>query len=104
MLRDIILVLATQGLQKLLDEDDTLDSIDKLVENFSYPLTKAGICIERIHNEFENMLQYGCRYIALSTLEYHAVWWRLFHTPVASEWFNALTLVQLLFSLPLQME
>ena len=99
MLRDIILVLATQGWQKLLDEDDTLDTIDRLVEHFSYPLTKAGICIEKIHSEFESMLQYGCQYIALSTLEYRAVWW-LFHAPVASEWLNALTLVELLFSLP----
>ena len=100
MLRDIILVLATQGWQKLLDEDNTLDAIDRLVEHFSYPLTNAGICIEKIHSEFESMLQYGCQYIALSTLEYRAVWWRLFHAPVASEWLNALTLVELLFSLP----
>ena len=100
MLRDIILVLATQGWQKLLDEDDRLDSVDRLVEHFSYPLTRAGICIDSIHSEFESMLQYGCQYIALSTLEYRAVWWRLFHAPAASEWLNALTLVQLLFSLP----
>ena len=100
MLRDIILVLATQGWEKLVDEDDTLDTIDRLVEHFSYPLTKAGICIEKIHSEFESMLKYGCQYFALSTLEFLVVWWRLFNAPVASEWLNALTLVELLFSLP----
>ena len=36
----------------------------------------------------------------LSTLEYRAVWWRFFHAPSASEWANALVLIQLLFSLP----
>ena len=34
MLRDIILILATQGWQKLLDENDNLDAIDRLVEHF----------------------------------------------------------------------
>ena len=33
-------------------------------------------------------------------MDYHAVWWRLFHAPTASEWSNVLTFVQLLFSLP----
>jgi len=46
------------------------------------------------------MLEYACQYISLSTLEYRAVWWRLFHAPVSPEWGNVLTLVELLFSLP----
>lgn len=45
------------------------------------------------------MLEYACQYISLSTLEYTAVRWRLFHTPVSPEWGNALTLVELLISL-----
>lgn len=100
MLRDIIFVLATQGWQKLLDEGDTLEAIDRLVEHFSIPLKKANVCTEEIHNEFESTMQYACQYISVSTLEYRAVWWRLFHAPVASEWLNVLTLVELLFSLP----
>lgn len=31
---------------------------------------------------------------------YRAVWWRLFHAPNAEEWFNCLTLVRLLLTLP----
>ena len=38
--------------------------------------------------------------ISLSTLEYQTVWWRIFHAPVSSEWPNALTLFELLFSFP----
>lgn len=100
LLRDIIFVLATQGWQKLLDESDPLEAIDRLVEHFSIPLQKANVCTEQIHGEFESALQYACQYISLSTMEYRAVWWRLFHAPVASEWFNVLALVELLFSLP----
>ena len=100
MLRDVILILATQGWQKLLDENDNLNAIDRLVEHFSIPLVKANVCLETIHSEFEGILDYGCQYISLSTLEYRAVWWRVFHAPVSSEWPNALAFIELLFSLP----
>ena len=43
---------------------------------------------------------YATKYISLSTLDYRAVWWRLFHSPDASEWVNILILIELLFSLP----
>ena len=100
MLRDVILVLATQGWEKLHQESDNLDAIDRLVTHFSFPLLKANAEAEAIRNEFESILEYACQYISLSTFEYRAVWWRLFHAPVSTEWVNALTLVELLFSLP----
>ena len=31
---------------------------------------------------------------------YQAVWWRLFHAPNATEWYNCLTLARLLLTLP----
>ena len=46
------------------------------------------------------MLLYATQFISLSTLEYQAVWWRIFHAPNALEWSNILTPVQLLFTLP----
>lgn len=84
----------------MLDESDPLEAVDRLVEHFLIPLTKADVCTEEIHGEFESALQYACQYISLSTMEYRAVWWCLFHAPVASEWLNALALVEVLFSLP----
>ena len=42
----------------------------------------------------------SCSNSSLSTLEYCSVWWRLFNSLSASEWSNALALVQLLLSLP----
>ena len=46
------------------------------------------------------MMEYAVQYIALSTLDYHAVWWRLFHAPNHAEWSNVLILTELVFSLP----
>ena len=39
-------------------------------------------------------------FISVATLDYRGVWWRTFNAPTSSEWPNALTLVELLFSLP----
>ena len=99
-LRDIIFVLASQGWQKAVDENDSLKAIDRLVQQFSIPLESAGADIGEIHSEFEAVMQYATMYISLSTFDYRAVWWRLFHAPCASEWVNILILAELLLSLP----
>ena len=39
-------------------------------------------------------------YMLYSNMKYRSVWWRLFHAPNSLEWFNVLSLVNLLFSLP----
>ena len=77
-----------------------LHCIDRLVERFSIPLQGAQVDVSKIKEEFESLLQYAVQFISLATMDYHAVWWRIFHAPTASEWSNVLILVQLLFSLP----
>ena len=46
------------------------------------------------------MLLYATQFISLSSTNYQAVWWKLFHSPDASDWMNALKLARFLFSLP----
>ena len=55
--------------------------------------------LSTVKEEFKSLLQYAVQFISLATIEYCAVWWRIFHSPSASEWSNILVLVQLLFSL-----
>ena len=38
--------------------------------------------------------------IATPSLDYHSVWWRLFHAPTSAEWSNVLILAKVLLSLP----
>ena len=71
-----------------------------LAQQFAIPLQSADADVEEMHAEFEAILQYVCQYVSLSTLSYQAVCWHLFHAPVATEWINILTLVELPFSLP----
>ena len=100
LMRDIIFMLSLHGWDKLLEEDDDLTAIDRLVERFSTPLQGAEVNTGVIKEEFAGMIEYAVQYIAIASLEYHSVWWRLFHAPNSAEWSNVLVLAELLFSLP----
>ena len=102
VMRDIISVLATQGWEKIVEEHDLLECIDRLVMivNFTVPLQRAQADCSKITEEFQSLLQYAVHFISLSTLDYRAVWWRLFNAPSSSQWSNVLIQVELLLSLP----
>ena len=100
LMRDIIIVLSSHGWEKLLEEENDLAPIDRLVERFSIPLQGARADINLIKTEFGGMIEYAVQYIATTSLNYHFVWWRLFHAPNSAEWSNALILAKLLLSLP----
>ena len=72
----------------------------RLGKRFQIPLESEGVDIERLPEEFQEMVLHATQFISLSTMGYRGVWWRLFHTPNASEWTNCLTLARLLFTLP----
>ena len=100
VIRDIISILATQGWQKIVEEDISLESVDRLVTRFTVPLEGAQANCGKIKEEMKSLLQYAVHFISLSTLDNRAVWWRIFNAPSSSEWTNALILVELLLSLP----
>ena len=56
--------------------------------------------LDRLPEEFCEMVLHATQFFSLSTMGYQAVWWRLFHAPNAEEWLNCLTLVRLLLTLP----
>jgi len=102
LMRDIIFMLSSHGWEKLIEEGNDIDmsAIDRLVNRFTAPLEGAQADPDVIKAEFSDMIAYAVQYIALSSLDYHSVWWRLFHAPNSAEWSNVLVLAELLFSLP----
>lgn len=107
--RDVILFLATQGWQKLADEENEAGSestpsytqaIARLTSKFKVPLESAGAVVANVGDEFSDLLQYAIQFISLSSTSYHVVWWKLFHSPNASDWTSVLILARLLFTLP----
>ncbi len=99
VMRDIIFLLSSHGWEKLVEEGD-MTAINRLVDRFSAPLQAAQADTDAIKMEFSDMIAYAVQYIALSSLDYHSVWWQLFHAPNSAEWANVLILAELLFSLP----
>ena len=105
LIRDIIVILETQGWQKMVDEEengesDPREAVDRLAVRFEKPLEAAGVVVTELRQEFKEMLEHSIQFISLSTICYQEVWWRLFHAPGATRWSNILTLAELLFSLP----
>ena len=81
--------LATQGWQKILDDQhgenetdpvatEAETPIQRLGRRFKIPLEAAGVDTEQLQEEFTEVLVYATQFISLSTM---AVWWRLFHAP-----------------------
>ena len=46
------------------------------------------------------MIKFACEFIAIHTLHYQSVRWRLFNSPQKKDWGSVLVLAELLFSLP----
>ena len=70
------------------------------VERFATPLHGTHADTSAMKAEFTIMTEYAVQYIALSTLDYHSVWWRLFNAPNSAEWGNVLIPANLLLCLP----
>ena len=79
-----------------------MEGINRLTERFAIPLqaTCTAADVGQIAYESDPVVHYAIQFISLSTLNYRAVWWRIFHSPSAGEWCNLLILVKILFSLP----
>ena len=94
LIRDVIFVLATQGWEKVLDvgddsgdenSDPPMEAIVRLGVRFKHPLESNGV-IEQLKDEFHDMITYANQFISLATMDYQAVWWRVYHAPNASSW------------------
>ena len=100
LMRDIIVILSSHGWEKLIDEHNDMAAIDRLVERFASPLEGTQADTDVMKSEFTDMIGYAVEFISLSALDYHSVWWRLFHALNSADWSNLLVLAELLFSLP----
>ena len=75
MIRDVILVLACQGWEKILNDDyesteatQATQAVIRLGSRFQVSLTSAGVEIEPLHEEFLEMISYADQFISIATL------------------------------------
>ena len=102
LLTDTLTVLATQGWQKLRDvtESSVNTPLQRLCTRFEVPLQKAQVDIAMLEEEWENITEYAKHYLNLVQEDYRTIWWKLFNSVDSKKWTNILSLVELLFCLP----
>jgi len=65
-MRDILLVLNTQGWEKLRNEEHDLQELLWLISRFKIPLEGADADTEEIYTEFKEMMEWAVNFISLS--------------------------------------
>ena len=74
---------------KLVKEEDDLEAIDRLIEQFAFPLQGAQADTYVIKMEFGNMIEYAVQYSTLpSLLLITTLCGGDFHAPNSAEWSN----------------
>lgn len=68
---------------------------------FQQPLASgAQVNTTLIQEEWDDMIDYAKRYLNLVQEDYRVIWWKLFNCTQSIKWMNLLTLVKLLFCIP----
>lgn len=101
LLTDTLAVLATQGWQKSEYVSFVNTALQNLSARFEIPLQKAQVDIALLEEEWEDMAEYAKRYLNLVQEDYQMIWWKLFNSVNSKKWANILSLVELLFCLPM---
>ena len=91
-------ILATCGWQKGEDGSFAHRALESMSTRFRVPLEKAGVDCSLIQEEWED---YAKHYLNLVQESYTVILWKLFNFADANKWQNILTIVELLFCLPL---
>ena len=94
-------VIATHGWDKSDDASFGIESVEILGSRFSVPLQQAGVNCALLQEEWIDLLYYAKQYINIVKDPYRVVWWKLFNSNESSKWTNILSLVELIFCIPL---
>ena len=101
VLNHTLKIIATHGWEKTEDASFGYESIELLISRFSTPLQEAGVNIALIQEEWDDMVSYAKQYVNLVQNSYKEVWWKLQNCADTFKWSNILSLVELVFVLPL---
>ena len=94
-----IKLLATHGWEKTDDASFGYDALAHFTRRFSVPLENAKVDCSLLQQEWDDMVDYGRMYINL-TENYRKVWWKLFNNSDCVRWNNILSLIEMLFTIP----
>ena len=108
LFKQVAQVLNTEGWIRT-DENGEVDTefadeaILSLKVRFQKPLSAAGVEISdaEFFNQWGSLLEYAKEFISVANTPYRVCWRRIFLSPRSSSWKDVLTLIQLLFTIPI---
>ena len=100
LLTHAITILATQGWEKSEDSSFGYEALQCVSTRFLVPLENANVNCALLNEEWDDIVEYAKRFLNLAKEDYKVIWWKLFNAPDSSKWTNLLTVVELLFCLP----
>ena len=76
-------------------------ALQNLCARLEIPLQKAQVDIALLEEEWEDTAEYAKRYLNIVQEDYRMIWWKLYNLVNSKKWANILSLVELLFCLPM---
>ena len=101
VLNHTLKIIATHGWEKTEDALFDYESIEVLISRFSTPIQEAGVNIALIQEEWDDMVLYAKQFVNSVQNSYKEVWWKLYNCADTFKWSNILSLVELVFAIPL---
>ena len=101
LLTDVLTLLATHGWSRSEEADFASVSVSTLASRFTVPLERAGIDVSALGDEWIDMVDYAKRYLNITQENGVTIWWKLFNSPSSKNWVNILSLIELVYCLPM---
>ena len=101
LLTHAVTLLATNGWERNPSPSFGYEALDVVCQRFRTPLENAGVDCSAVQDEWDDMVDYGKRFLNLVQDDYKINWWKLFNAVDAGSWANVLKVIELLFCLPI---
>ena len=95
-----VTLLATNGWERTESPSFGYAALEAICKRFAVPLEGSNVDCSLVQEEWDDMVDYGKRFLNLVQDDYRVNWWKIFNAVDAKKWTNVLTLVELLFCLP----
>ena len=101
MLTHAVTILATKGWERSESASFGHAAHHAICQRFRIPLEATSVDCSAIQEEWDDMVDYGRKYLNLVQEDYKVLWWKLFSAVDPEQWRNVLSVVELLFCLPM---
>ena len=101
LLSHAVTLLATHGWERSESSSFGHPALEAVCQRFSVPLEHAGVNLSLVLEEWDDMVEYGKQYLNLVQQDYQTIWWKLYNAVDSKKWSNILSVVELLFCLPM---